>query len=58
VLEASDIFIGVNAQCDYYSGYPDCRPKFIHAFSKIWQMLGNQSRASKGAHPGQDSTRP
>ena len=33
VLEASDIFIGVNA-IDY-SGYPDCRPEFIASFERM-----------------------
>jgi 7-cyano-7-deazaguanine synthase len=33
VLRSSDIFIGVNAVD--YSGYPDCRPEYIHAFEQM-----------------------
>jgi 7-cyano-7-deazaguanine synthase len=33
VLQAEDIFIGVNA-IDY-SGYPDCRPEFLESFERL-----------------------
>src|SRR6266511_2983488 len=33
VLAASDIFIGVNARD--YSGYPDCRPEYIAAYTTM-----------------------
>lgn len=33
MLDANDIFIGVNAVD--YSGYPDCRPEYIHAYEQL-----------------------
>ena len=33
VLDASDIFIGVNALD--YSGYPDCRPEYLEAYREM-----------------------
>ena len=40
-LGATDIFIGVNALD--YSGYPDCRPKFIRAFEKTANLATKPS---------------
>jgi 7-cyano-7-deazaguanine synthase len=48
-LEASDIFIGVNA-IDY-SGYPDCRPEFIAAFERLANL------ATKAGVEGRTHTR-
>ena len=49
VLEASDIFIGVNALD--YSGYPDCRPEYIAAFERLANL------ATKAAVTGQRPVR-
>lgn len=45
VLEANDIFLGVNAVD--YSGYPDCRPQYIAAFEAMANL------ATKAAVEGQ-----
>lgn len=36
VVEASCIFIGANVLD--YSGYPDCRPEFLHAFEQVARL--------------------
>lgn len=49
VLEASDIFIGVNALD--YSGYPDCRPEYIAAYERMANL------ATRGAVEGTNPIR-
>jgi 7-cyano-7-deazaguanine synthase len=46
VLQAQDIFIGVNAVD--YSGYPDCRPEFIAAFEVMANLA---TKAGVEGHP-------
>ena len=41
VVDCQTIFIGVNALD--YSGYPDCRPKFIEAFENMANLATKQS---------------
>jgi 7-cyano-7-deazaguanine synthase len=41
VLNASDIFIGVNALD--YSGYPDCRPEYISSFQNMANLATKSS---------------
>lgn len=51
VVGAADIFLGVNAVD--YSGYPDCRPEFIHAFenlAKLATKAGVERRLSFRVH--------
>lgn len=45
VLDAADIFIGVNAVD--YSGYPDCRPEFIAAFERMANLATRASVEGK-----------
>jgi 7-cyano-7-deazaguanine synthase len=47
VLEADDIFIGVNALD--YSGYPDCRPEYIRAFEQMANLATKAAVEGKQA---------
>jgi len=49
VLEAQDIFIGVNALD--YSGYPDCRREYIEAYERMANL------ATRGGVEGTNPTR-
>jgi 7-cyano-7-deazaguanine synthase len=46
MLGAFDIFIGVNSLD--YSGYPDCRPEFIHAFEVMANLATGAAVTQKG----------
>ncbi|MCW2291545.1 7-cyano-7-deazaguanine synthase [Pseudomonas sp. BIGb0408] len=46
VLEAQDIFIGVNAVD--YSGYPDCRPEFVEAFERVANLATRMGVEGQG----------
>ncbi|MEO1046212.1 MAG: 7-cyano-7-deazaguanine synthase QueC [Pseudomonadota bacterium] len=48
-LEASDIFIGVNALD--YSGYPDCRPEFIDKFTELAELATKAGDEADGGSP-------
>ena len=46
VLQSSDIFIGVNAVD--YSGYPDCRPEYIEAFTRMARLATKAGVEGRG----------
>lgn len=45
VLHSHDIFIGINAVD--YSGYPDCRPDYLHAFSVLANLATKEAVEGK-----------
>ena len=55
VRQAHDIFIGVNALD--YSGYPDCRPEFIDAFSILANLATKISDGDAGSGDGKTKIR-
>jgi 7-cyano-7-deazaguanine synthase len=59
VTNARDIFIGVNALD--YSGYPDCRPEYIHAFERMANLatrVGAEGKSINIRTPLIDLTKP